>query len=272
MSGCRPRGSTGSPPCRNVTSTKANSPALSASSPEDGAIVHFEAVGQRGADDDRPLTKDALFRIFSMTKPITAVAAMILYEEGLFQLTDPVDKFVPEFAELTVLGEDGVIRPAENKMNMQQLLSHTTGLSYGFNPADAVDRLYNEANLWQSEDLDELTEKIAKIPLKFEPGAPVALQRRGGHHRGRRGAPVGALVRCVPEGATVRSARDGGHVLQRAAREDGSLPAQPHLGSRERKARPARERRLRPVHRRDPVLRRRADWCPRRWTTCASAR
>lgn len=137
----------------------------------DGAIVHFEAVGQRGADDDRPLTKDALFRIFSMTKPITAVAAMILYEEGLFQLTDPVDKFVPEFAEMTVLGEDGVIRPAENKMNMQQLLSHTTGLSYGFNPNDAVDRLYNEANLWQSEDLDELTEKIAKIPLKFEPGA-----------------------------------------------------------------------------------------------------
>ena len=137
----------------------------------DGAIVHFEAVGQRGAADDRPMTKDALFRIFSMTKPITAVAAMMLYEEGLFQLTDPVDKFVPEFAELTVLGEDGVVRPAENKMNMQQLLSHTTGLSYGFNPADTVDKLYNEANLWQSEDLDELTEKIAKIPLKFEPGA-----------------------------------------------------------------------------------------------------
>ena len=137
----------------------------------DGAIVHFEAVGHRGADDDRPMTKDALFRIFSMTKPITAVAAMILYEEGQFQLTDPVDKFVPEFAELTVLGDDGVIRPAENKMNMQQLLSHTTGLSYGFNPADAVDRLYNEADLWQSKDLDELAEKIARIPLKFEPGA-----------------------------------------------------------------------------------------------------
>ena len=137
----------------------------------DGAIVHFEAVGQRGANDDRPLEKDALFRIFSMSKPITAAAAMMLYEEGMFQLTDPVDKFVPEFAELTVLGEDGVIRPAENKMTMQQLLSHTTGLSYGFNPNDVVDRMYGEANLWQSQDLDELTEKIAKIPLKFEPGA-----------------------------------------------------------------------------------------------------
>ena len=137
----------------------------------DGAIVHFEAVGQRGAEDDRPLTRDALFRIYSMTKPITAVAAMMLYEEGLFQLTDPVDKFVPEFAEMTVLGEDGVIRPAENKMTMQQLLAHTTGLSYGFNPDDAVDRLYRDADLWESKDLDELAEKIAEIPLKFEPGA-----------------------------------------------------------------------------------------------------
>jgi len=137
----------------------------------DGAIVHFEAVGTRGASDDRPLTKDALFRIFSMTKPITAVAAMILYEEGKFQLSDPVSKFVPEFENLTVLGDDGVIRPAENEMTMQQLLSHTTGLSYGFNPTDAVDQRYQAAELWSSKDLDELTEKIAAIPLKFEPGA-----------------------------------------------------------------------------------------------------
>ena len=137
----------------------------------DGAIVHFEAVGNRGVNDDRPLDKDALFRIFSMTKPITAVAAMILYEEGKFQLSDPVSKFVPEFENLTVLGDDGVIRPAENEMTMQQLLSHTTGLSYGFNPADAVDQRYQAAELWSAKDLDELTEKIAALPLKFEPGA-----------------------------------------------------------------------------------------------------
>ena len=136
----------------------------------DGAIVHYEAVGNRGVNDDRPLTKDALFRIFSMTKPITAAAAMILYEEGRFQLSDPVSKFVPEFENLTVLGDDGVIRPAENEMTMQQLLSHTAGLSYGFNPADAVDQRYQAAELWRSEDLDELTGKIAALPLKFEPG------------------------------------------------------------------------------------------------------
>ena len=137
----------------------------------DGAIVHYEAVGNRGVNDERPLEKDALFRIFSMTKPITAAAAMILYEEGKFQLSDPVSKFVPEFENLTVLGDDGVIRPAENEMTMQQLLSHTTGLSYGFNPADAVDQRYQAAELWSSKDLDELTEKIAALPLKFEPGA-----------------------------------------------------------------------------------------------------
>ena len=137
----------------------------------DGAIVHYEAVGQRGADDARPMTKDALFRIFSMTKPVTAVAAMMLYEEGRFQLADPVSKFVPELADLTVLGEDGVIRPAESEMNMQQLLSHTTGLSYGFNPNDAVDRLYGEAELWRAADLDEFAQKVATLPLKFEPGS-----------------------------------------------------------------------------------------------------
>ena len=135
----------------------------------DGKIVHFEAVGQRGAEDDRPLTKDALFRIFSMTKPITAVAAMMLYEEGKFQLSDPVSKFVPEMAELSVL-TDGELTPAENPMTMLHLLTHTGGLSYGFNPADPIDKQYNEAQIWTAEDLDEFAERIAKLPLVFEPG------------------------------------------------------------------------------------------------------
>ena len=135
----------------------------------DGKIVHFEAVGSRGADDDRPLAKDALFRIFSMTKPITAVAAMMLYEEGKFQLSDPVSKFVPEFNDLQVL-VDGELLPAKNDMTMLHLLTHTGGLSYGFNPADPIDKQYNEAGIWQSEDLDEFAERIGKLPLAFEPG------------------------------------------------------------------------------------------------------
>ena len=134
-----------------------------------GKIVHFEVVGQRGAEDDRPLTKDALFRIYSMTKPITAVAAMMLYEEGKFQLSDPVAKFVPELANLNVL-VDGELVPAKKTMNMQHLLTHTAGLSYGFNPTDPIDQQYREAQLFAGPDLDDFAERLSKLPLKFEPG------------------------------------------------------------------------------------------------------
>ena len=135
----------------------------------DGQVVHVSAVGQRGVEDDRPLPEDALFRIFSMTKPITAVAAMILYEEGRFQLGDPVSKFLPELAELDVL-VDGERVPAENAMTMQQLLTHTAGFSYGFNPEDPVDKLYNESEVLRAKDLDEFIERLAALPLKYEPG------------------------------------------------------------------------------------------------------
>ncbi|MDE0661270.1 MAG: serine hydrolase [Gammaproteobacteria bacterium] len=135
----------------------------------DGKIVHFEAVGQRGADDDRPMTKDALFRIYSMSKPITAVAAMMLYEEGKFALSDPVEKFVPELADLDVLVE-GELVPAERTMTMRHLLTHTTGLSYGFNPQDPVDQKYREVQPLAGEDLDEFAERLGTLPLAFEPG------------------------------------------------------------------------------------------------------
>lgn len=137
----------------------------------DGKIVHFEAVGSRGADDSTPLAKDDLFRIYSMTKPIAATAAMQLYEQGKFALTDPVSKFVPELADLKVMGDDGELVTSAKPMTMQQLLTHTTGLSYGFNAGgDLVDKQYAEAELWQSADLDEFAEKVGKLPLKFEPG------------------------------------------------------------------------------------------------------
>ena len=134
-----------------------------------GKIVHFEAVGQRGAADERPLAKDALFRIFSMSKPITAVAAMMLYEEGKFRLSDPVADFVPELASPNVL-VDGELVPAENTMTMRHLLTHTAGLSYGFNPADPLDQRYREAQLFAAEDLDGFAERLGALPLAFEPG------------------------------------------------------------------------------------------------------
>ena len=134
-----------------------------------GQVVHTSVVGQRGAEDDRPLTEDALFRIYSMTKPITAVAAMMLYEEGKFHLDDPVSKFVPELEGLDVYMEGGRV-PAKMEMTMHQLLTHTAGLSYGFNPEDPVDQLYGQSALLRSADMDQFIERWAKLPLKYQPG------------------------------------------------------------------------------------------------------
>ena len=135
-----------------------------------GKIVHFEAVGQRGVDDPTPLGKDDLFRIYSMSKPITAVAAMMLYEEGKFHMSDAVSEHVPELAGLEVL-VDGERVPAEREMTMRQLLTHTTGLSYGFNPNDPVDQLYREVQPLAGTNLDEFAERLAQLPLAFQPGA-----------------------------------------------------------------------------------------------------
>ncbi len=136
-----------------------------------GRLVHFEAVGNKGADDPRPLEKDDLFRIYSMSKPITVAAVMQLYEQGKFHLSDPVSKFAPELKDLKVLDADGNLVPLDSPMTMHHLLTHTTGFSYGFNPGgDPVDKFYSEANLWSAKDLDAFASVIAKLPLKFQPG------------------------------------------------------------------------------------------------------
>jgi CubicO group peptidase (beta-lactamase class C family) len=136
-----------------------------------GEVIHYEATGNRGSDDPSPMQVDDLFRIYSMTKPITAVAAMQLYEQGKFQLSDPVTKFVPELKELKVLNAAGQFEPAAREMTMHQLLMHTTGMSYGFAAAtDAVDQRYAMADLWAAKDLDELAVRIGQLPLKFHPG------------------------------------------------------------------------------------------------------
>ena len=137
----------------------------------DGKLVHQSVQGNKGINDPRPLAVDDLFRIYSMTKPITAVAMMQLYEQGKFLLTDPVSKFIPEFKNMTVL-KDGEVVPAEGEMTMRQLLTHTTGLTYGFgfDPDDALDKMYGEAKLWLAKDLDDFIERLAALPLRYEPG------------------------------------------------------------------------------------------------------
>ena len=136
-----------------------------------GKVVHYQAHGAKGASDDRPLEKDDLFRIYSMTKPITAVAAMQLYEQGKFQLSDPVAKFVPELKDVKVLNANGQLEDQDAPMTMHQLLTHTTGLSYGFAAqVDLVDQAYMRADIWAAKDLDEFAQRVAKLPLKFQPG------------------------------------------------------------------------------------------------------
>ena len=136
-----------------------------------GDIVHFEAVGNRGVDDNTSMQLDDLFRIYSMTKPITSVAAMQIYEQGKFQLSDPVAKFVPELQGLNVLNKDGTLSPVEREMTMHQLLMHTAGFSYGFHPyRDPVDKLYVAADLVTATNLGSFVSKLAELPLRSQPG------------------------------------------------------------------------------------------------------
>ncbi|MEE4299510.1 MAG: serine hydrolase domain-containing protein [Pseudomonadales bacterium] len=132
-----------------------------------GRIVHDARAGTMGADDPRPLPEDAIWRIYSMSKPITAVAALMLYEEGAFQLTDPITRFLPEMAELQVHTPEGLV-PVTAPPTIQQLMTHTAGFGYVFtdHPSDAAIR---DAAVWGG-DLDNFVERIAAIPLIDQPG------------------------------------------------------------------------------------------------------
>lgn len=134
-----------------------------------GKIIYAKAFGERGVDDSKTLKIDDLFRIYSMTKPIVAVAAMQLYEKGMFHLNDPISKFLPELAELSLMDEEGNLTPNEASISMQQLLTHTAGFSYGFSNSK-VDQEYNKAELWKSKDSDDFIKRVAALPLHYKPG------------------------------------------------------------------------------------------------------
>ena len=134
-----------------------------------GKIIYAKAFGERGVDDSKTLKIDDLFRIYSMTKPIVAVAAMQLYEKGMFHLNDPISKFLPELAELSVMDEEGNLTPNQEPISMQQLLTHTAGFSYGFSNSK-VDQAYNKAELWKSKDSDDFIKRVAALPLHYKPG------------------------------------------------------------------------------------------------------
>ncbi|MYD99114.1 MAG: beta-lactamase family protein [Gammaproteobacteria bacterium] len=142
-----------------------------------GKIVHFEAYGKQDIAADVPMTKDTIFRIYSMTKPIAGVALMTFYDEGRFSLDDPVAKFIPEFASLKVArapGPDGMpeVEDSVHPMTIRELVSHTAGLTYGFFSRSQVDALYVRRNvLDRNSTLKEMVDKLAEIPLRQQPGS-----------------------------------------------------------------------------------------------------
>ncbi len=140
-------------------------------------LVYLEGAGMRDVEDGKPLQTDTLFRFYSMTKPITTVAAMMLYERGLFQLDDPVSKFLPALGGLAVFTggdeQDYATEPAAREMTVRDLMNHTSGLTYGWMEATPVDALYREhdVNFQESgQPLSVLIERLGKLPLLAHPG------------------------------------------------------------------------------------------------------
>ncbi len=144
-----------------------------------GRVAHLSHRGLADLDSGRPVADDTLWRIYSMTKPITSVAAMVLLERGALELTDPVSRFIPEFADMRVyVGGSAAApgtRPAAEPMRVWHLLTHTAGLTYGFHHAHAVDEMYRSRGFDfgapAGTDLAAACAAWARLPLLFEPGA-----------------------------------------------------------------------------------------------------
>ena len=143
-----------------------------------GQIAHLSTYGQRDIEAAAPVEIDTLWRIYSMTKPITSVAAMMLYEEGAFELKDPISRWLPAFADTPVYRSGSavnpVLEPQVEPIRVWHLLTHTSGLTYGFHHATPIDAMYRAAGFeWGSPpgaDLEAVCNIWAQIPLLFQPG------------------------------------------------------------------------------------------------------
>ena len=141
-----------------------------------GRLAHLEAVGSADLEADRPMAPDALFRIFSMTKPLTVTAVMQLFEEGRFLLDDPIADYLPEFAKTKVFAGEGaggveVVEP-ERPLTIRHLLTHTAGTPYPNAEGSPVERMYaREVGDGPGRPLAELVPLAAKLPLAHQPGA-----------------------------------------------------------------------------------------------------
>jgi CubicO group peptidase (beta-lactamase class C family) len=137
-----------------------------------GKVVHFSAQGMKDVERNLPMTTDTIFRMASMTKPIASVALMMLYEEGWFQLDDPISDWLPEFSNMMVEVEnpDGSTRlePAKNPITFTHILTHTAGLMNSYR--GDIERYTEVSRVQGDEKLDSWTQRLATLPLRYEPG------------------------------------------------------------------------------------------------------
>jgi len=141
-----------------------------------GKIVEFNTYGKASLATGQAMPKDEIFRIYSMSKPLTGVAMMILFEQGKWRLDDPVTRYVPEFKKLKVMVEadkEGRITKVEDMKRpptMREIMSHTAGFGYGLGDKHPVDKLYREKQVLGSTGLHQMIERTAEIPLMYQPG------------------------------------------------------------------------------------------------------
>jgi len=144
-----------------------------------GKTARLSLMGLKDIASGEPLAEDTIFRIFSMTKPVTGVAMMILHDEGLWRPDDPIAKHLPELSGLRVLtgvDADGgaLTEPAGHAPTMLELMTHTAGFAYGLaigEPVDDIDRIYREAKLWEGGDLAGFVQRLSALPLAYQPGS-----------------------------------------------------------------------------------------------------
>ncbi len=138
-----------------------------------GEVAYARAFGQRDTEAGRPMTEDTIFRVYSMTKPITAVAALMLFEDGHFLLDDPVATYLPEFKDVQVFtGDLDNLETPERPITVKDLFMHTAGLSYGWDRDSPVDKMYRKQVGDRNKlPLETVVQKLAALPLLYHPGA-----------------------------------------------------------------------------------------------------
>ncbi len=143
-----------------------------------GEVAYCSALGSMDLERAKPIREDTIFRIYSMSKPISSVALMMLHEEGKFQFGDSIDRYIPEWKELGVyesgIFPDSITSSPSRPMTVRDILSHQSGLTYGFSVKSDVDHSYRKAGIGREGDatLREMIEGLSKLPLEFSRPAP----------------------------------------------------------------------------------------------------